>query len=71
MRRIVVGTALLFASVAGGIAGAGAARADVPLTDDWPVGRTVASRMWIDGDYYGALASAGGCTPAATDDSCA
>jgi hypothetical protein len=81
MRKIVVGTALLFASLAGGIASAGVARADVPTTDDWPVSRTyVRSSMYVDWIAVAynqrwadgvALASVGGCTSAATDDSCA
>jgi hypothetical protein len=49
MRRLTVGIALLFASIAGGIASAGVARADVPLTDDWPVSRTyVRTTMYVD-----------------------
>ncbi len=83
MRRIVVGTALWFATISGAIVGAGVSHAaDAPAADDWPVrGTYVRSTMYIDVDVttYGraggiaanALASAGGCTAAATDDSCA
>jgi len=72
MRKIVVGTALWFGLISGAIFSAGVAAADRPAVDDWPVSRTyVRSTMYVDsGDAY-ALASAGGCTAAATDDSCA
>jgi hypothetical protein len=72
MRKIVIGTALWFATIASGIAlgGAHAHAAAAPAADDWPISRTVVSRMYYDADA-GVLASVGGCTPAATDDSCA
>jgi hypothetical protein len=82
MRRLAVGIALCFAAISGGIVGAGTAHAtDRPAADDWPVGQTYVrstmyvdwiavqyNRRWADGVT---LASAGGCTSAATDDSCA
>jgi hypothetical protein len=48
MRRLVVGTALLFAALTGGVLAAGAARATEPAADDWPVSRTYASAMYVD-----------------------
>lgn len=72
MRRLTVGIALCFAAISGGIVGAGTAHAtDRPAADDWSVRGTYVSRMYMDyGDAY-ALASAGGCTAGAQDDSCA
>jgi hypothetical protein len=40
MRQLAVGTALIFASLVGGVVAAGAAYADGPTTDDWNVRRT-------------------------------
>jgi hypothetical protein len=71
MRRLIIGTALWFATIAGGIAlaGSNAHAATAPAVDDWPVSRTVVGQMYYDADAL-VLASAGGCTSAATDDSC-
>ena len=72
MRRLVIGTALWFATIGGAVAlaGSNAHATAAPAVDDWPVSRTVVSQMYYDQNGY-ALASAGGCTAAATDDSCA
>lgn len=72
MRRLVIGTALWFATIGSAVAlaGSNAHAAAAPAIDDWPVSRTVVSQMYYDGPDQ-PLASAGGCTSAATDDSCA
>ena len=61
MRRLVVGIALGFATVAGGVAGAGVASAtDQPAADDWPVSRTYVNRMYVD-DAAATAAGYAGC----------
>jgi hypothetical protein len=72
MRRLIVSAALLATTSVGWLTLAGATHATEPAADDWNVRRTYVSTMYVDPTAdVAAFASAGGCTVAAQDDSCA